>query len=133
MKGRGTRTIDETELQVVTGDAQHKTQFTIVDAVGVTENDKTDSRPLERKRNVPLEKLLESVALGIRDEATLSSLAARLSRLGRALTISQRREIESAATGKPLHTLVHDLLRSSDPDAQEQRAREVFNTETPVP
>jgi type I restriction enzyme R subunit len=133
MKGRGTRTIDDTELQVVTGDAQHKTQFTIVDAVGVTENDKTDSRPLERKRNVPLEKLLESVALGIRDEATLSSLAARLSRLGRALSLPQRREIETAATGKPLHMLVHDLLRSTDPDAHEQRAKEVFKTETPAP
>jgi type I restriction enzyme R subunit len=55
MKGRGTRTIDDTELQVVTGDARHKTEFIIVDAVGVTENDKTDSRPLERKRYVPLE------------------------------------------------------------------------------
>ena len=58
MKGRGTRTIDDTELQVVTGDAKHKSEFIIVDAVGVTENDKTDSRPLERKRNVPLQKLL---------------------------------------------------------------------------
>jgi type I restriction enzyme R subunit len=88
---------------------------------------------LERKRNVPLEKLLESVALGIRDEATVSSLAARLARLGRALTVPQRREIETAATGKPLHTLVHDLLRSIDPDAHEQRAMELFQTETPAP
>ncbi len=116
MKGRGTRTIDDTELQVVTGDARHKSEFIIVDAIGVTENDKTDSRPLERKRNVPLEKLLESVALGIRDEATVSSLAARLARLGRALTVPQRREIETAASGKPLHALVHNLLQSLDPD-----------------
>jgi type I restriction enzyme R subunit len=133
MKGRGTRTIDDTELQVVTGDAKHKTEFIIVDAVGVTENDKTDSRPLERKRNVPLQKLLESVALGIRDEATVSSLAARLSRLGRALTVPQRREIETAAGGKPLHSLVHGLLRSLDPDEHEKRAKETFKTETPAP
>ena len=131
MKGRGTRTIDDTELQVVTGDAKHKAEFIIVDAVGVTENDKTDSRPLERKRNVPLAKLLESVALGIRDEATISSLAARLARLGRALTVSQRQEIETAANGKPLPTIVHDLLRSLDPDEHEERAKQLFQTETP--
>jgi type I restriction enzyme, R subunit len=133
MKGRGTRTIDDTELQVVTGDARHKTQFIIVDAVGVTEKDKTDSRPLERKRNVPLEKLLESVALGVRDEATVSSLAGRLARLGRSLTLPQRREIEAAMGGKPLHALVHDLLRSIDPDAQEQRAKELSNSDKPAP
>lgn len=133
MKGRGTRTIDDTELQVVTGDAKHKTEFIIVDAVGVTENDKTDSRPLERKRNVSLAKLLESVALGIRDEATVSSLAARLARLGRALTIPQRQEIETAANGKPLHALVHDLLHSFDPDEQERQAKQQFQTEAPEP
>jgi type I restriction enzyme R subunit len=133
MKGRGTRTIDDTELQVVTGDAKHKTEFIIVDAVGVTENDKTDSRPLERKRNVPLAKLLESVALGIRDEATVSSLAGRLARLGRVLTVPQRQEIETAAEGKPLQGLVHDLLRSLDPDEHEKQARLLFKTETPAP
>jgi type I restriction enzyme R subunit len=133
MKGRGTRTIDDTELQVVTGDARHKTEFIIVDAVGVTENDKTDSRPLERKRYVPLEKLLESVALGIRDEATVSSLAARLARLGRSLTVPQRSEIETAAKGKPLHALVHDLLRSLDPDEHEKHAAQLFQTGTPDP
>ena len=131
MKGRGTRTIDDTELQVVTGDAKHKTEFIIVDAVGVTENDKTDSRPLERKRNVPLERVLESVALGVRDEATISSLAARLARLGRALTVPQRQEIQTAANGKPLATIVHDLLRSLDPDAHAERAKKLFQTEAP--
>src|SRR6267143_518305 len=76
---------------------------------------------------------IESVALGIRDVATVSSLAARLARLGRALTVAQRREIETAASGKPPHTLVHGLRRSIDPDAHEQRAKEAFKTETPVP
>lgn len=132
MKGRGTRTIDDTELQVVTGDAKHKGEFIIVDAVGVTENDKTDSRPLERKRNVPLPKLLESLALGIRDEATVSSVAGRLARLGRLLTVPQRQEIETAAEGKTLHALVHDLLRSLDPDEHEKQARLLFKTETPT-
>ncbi len=65
MKGRGTRTIGSTDLKAVTPDSEHKTHFVIVDAVGVCESDKTDSRPLERKRSVPFEKLVESVALGV--------------------------------------------------------------------
>ena len=52
MKGRGTRVISPTDLKAVTPDVDHKTHFVIVDAVGVTETDKTDSRPLERKKSV---------------------------------------------------------------------------------
>src|SRR5258708_22022517 len=58
MKGRGTRTISETDLNAVTPDATHKTHFVIVDAVGVTERGKTDSGRLEGKRSVPFGKLL---------------------------------------------------------------------------
>ena len=53
MKGRGTRVISPTDLETVSPDAKYKTHFVIVDAVGVCERDKTDSRPLERKRHVP--------------------------------------------------------------------------------
>jgi len=50
MKGeRGQGFISPTDLRAVTGDASYKTHFVIVDAVGVCENDKTDSRPLERR------------------------------------------------------------------------------------
>lgn len=75
MKGRGTRTIDPTDLATVTPDAGSKSRFVLVDAVGVTESEKTDSRPLERKPTVPFDKLLQQVALGVRDEDTLVSLA----------------------------------------------------------
>lgn len=47
MKGRGTRVINPDDFNAVTPDAKHKTHFVIVDAVGVCETDKTDSRPLE--------------------------------------------------------------------------------------
>ncbi|NQT48305.1 MAG: DEAD/DEAH box helicase family protein, partial [Chloroflexi bacterium] len=94
MKGRGTRTVSPTDIQAVTPDAFNKTHFVIVDAVGVCENDKTESRPLERKRTVPFEKLIFSVALGNRDEDTLSSLAARLARLDREISEKDRAEIE---------------------------------------
>jgi len=75
MKGRGTRVIQRADLQKVTPDAGHKSHFVIVDAVGVCEEDKTDMRPLERKVHVPFEKLLNGVAMGIRDVDTLTSLA----------------------------------------------------------
>ncbi len=84
MKGRGVRVISDTDFQSVTPDAKTKTHFVIVDAVGVCERDKTDSRPLEQKPSVPLEKLMEHIAIGAREPELLSSLAGRLIRLGEA-------------------------------------------------
>ena len=55
--------------------------FVIVDCVGVCERDMTDSRPLEQQKSVPLDKLLQAVALGNTEPDVLSSLAARLARL----------------------------------------------------
>src|SRR5215217_6182720 len=63
MVGRGTRTISETDLQAVTGDAQRKTHFVLIDAIGVTETAKgTDVRPLERKPTLAFDNLLTMVA-----------------------------------------------------------------------
>jgi type I restriction enzyme R subunit len=116
MKGRGVRVIDPTEFQGVTPDARTKTHFVIVDAVGVCERDKTDSRPLERKRTVTFEKLLETVAFGNCEEDVLTSLAGRLARLGRQLTDKQQDEIKSVSAGKSLHELTGAILDALDPD-----------------
>lgn len=132
MKGRGARVISSTEFRAVTPDAASKTHFVIIDAVGVCERDKTDSRPLERKRSVPLDKLLISVALGKRDEDTLTSLASRLARLDRTIGEKERQEIQKAAKGKPLASLVHDLLDAFDPDKRLEKAKELFATESPT-
>ena len=45
MKGRGCRTLDEDKLREVTPNADNKSCFYIVDAVGVTESDKTIPQP----------------------------------------------------------------------------------------
>lgn len=45
MKGRGCRTLNEDKLREVTPNADNKNCFYIVDAVGVTESDKTIPRP----------------------------------------------------------------------------------------
>ena len=50
MKGRGVRVIAPDDLQSVTPDAKAKDHFVIVDAVGVCEEEKTDSRPMEQPK-----------------------------------------------------------------------------------
>jgi len=133
MKGRGTRTIDPTDLQVVTPDAMSKTHFMIVDAIGVCESEKSDMRPLERKPTVSFDKLLLSVALGNTDEDTLTSLAGRLARLDREIKDEDRKEIQAAAKGTTLKQMIHRLLDAVDPDKQEKHAKETFKTDTPTP
>lgn len=52
MKGRGARTISQEKLREVTPDAEAKTRFVLIDAVGVSESLKSVSQPLERDRVV---------------------------------------------------------------------------------
>jgi type I restriction enzyme R subunit len=129
MKGRGTRTIIPDDLRAVTPGASCKTHFVIVDAVGVCETDKTDSQPLERKRGVPFDRLLERVALGVQDEDTLTSLAGRLARLDRQLEPRDRAELDAVSTGVTLRQLINGLLDAVDADKQVDAAQEMFETE----
>ena len=116
MKGRGTRTIDPDALAAVTPDAGGKTRFVLVDAVGVTESDKTDSRPMESKPSVAFDKLLLGIAMGARDEATLTSVASRLARLDRMLSQADREEIAKVSGGPSVKQIAADLIKATDPD-----------------
>jgi type I restriction enzyme, R subunit len=122
MKGRGVRVISDTDFQSVTPDAKTKTHFVIVDAVGVCERDKTDSRPLEQKPSVPLEKLMEHVAIGAREPDLLSSLAGRLIRLEKRIEPDVRAEVEKLSGGKTLSNIARDLLDAIDLDKIEAEA-----------
>jgi type I restriction enzyme, R subunit len=123
MKGRGTRVLSPTDLQAVSGaEAQAKTHFVIVDAVGVCESDKTDSRPLDRKPKESLEKILLGVALGKRDEDTLTTLASRLARMEQALDAEEKSRITDATGGKTLSEMANNLLQSVDPDKIAEKA-----------
>jgi len=132
MKGRGTRIISPTDFNAVTPDATHKTHFVIVDAVGVCESDKTDSKPLERCKSIPFDKLVLSVALGSRDEDTISSLAGRLARLDREIDEKDNEQIKQAAGGKLLKGIINGLLDAIDPDRQKEKARQSFKTDKPT-
>ncbi|QDU44302.1 Type I restriction enzyme R protein [Symmachiella dynata] len=127
MKGRGCRIIDSDSLQSVTPDAKHKTHFVIVDAVGVCEQDKTASKPLDRKPSVSLDKILAAVAAGVVDADVVSTLSARLARLEQELDDDQQAAITQAAGGVELGTLAGNLLTSIDPDVVLQSAVETFD------
>jgi type I site-specific restriction endonuclease/REP element-mobilizing transposase RayT len=116
MKGRGTRTIDPDALASVTPDAGGKTRFVLVDAVGVTESDKTDSRPMESKPSVAFDKLLLGIAMGARDEATLTTVASRLARLDRMLSQADREEIAKVSGGHSVKQIAAALIKATDPD-----------------
>ena len=119
MKGRGVRTISDADLHQVTPDAKTKTRFVLIDAVGVTETKKSASQPLERKRGVSFEKLIEQIAQGRRDEDAVSSLAGRLAALDRQIEPEDQTRITTTAGGITLRQLAHRLLDSVDPDMVE--------------
>lgn len=122
MKGRGVRVISADDLQSVTPDATCKSHFIIIDAVGVCENDKTDSRPLEKKKSVSLEKLLQSVALGNTNMDVVSSIAGRLARLDKKIQPADRAEIQQISGGISLQEITGSLIQALDPDRHVERA-----------
>ena len=131
MKGRGVRTISTTDFNAVTPDAHNKDRFVIVDAIGVTETELSDSFTLNRRPTVPFDKLLDLVGMGDRDPEVLSSLASRLARLDRHLTPRDREAIEDTSHGVPLQTLVSDLVKAADPDAALDAARQSTEQDDP--
>jgi type I restriction enzyme R subunit len=119
MKGRGVRIIAPTDLQAVTPDAKVKDHFVIVDCVGVCEQDKTDSAPMDQKKSVPFDKLLQAVALGNVEPEVLSSVAARLARLNRELTEGDKQRVMQAAGGASLQDLTRAIVDALDPDVED--------------
>jgi len=132
MKGRGVRIISPDKLKVVTPSARAKERFIIVDAVGVCEQDKTDSHSLNRKPAATLPELLEYVGQGGIDPDALTTLAGRLARLQREFSPAQLKELRELAGGKSLPDLSADLLRACDADAQIDAAKQKFGTTTPT-
>ena len=132
MKGRGTRILSKDDLQKVTPSAtENKDHFVIVDAVGVTTSKKSDTRVLERKPSVSLKELMLNVALGARDENTLTSLASRIIRLNSQMSPGERKEF-TEVVGLPANKLAEELLDAFDEDVLTAAAREKFHTQEPT-
>ena len=116
MKGRGTRVLSKDDLQKVTPSATgNKDHFVIVDAVGVTKSKKSDTRPLERKPSVSMKELMMNVALGAKDEDTLTSLANRVIRLNGQMGPGERKAFEETI-GVSAGRLAERLLDAFDED-----------------
>ncbi|PZO17570.1 MAG: restriction endonuclease subunit R, partial [Burkholderiales bacterium] len=113
MKGRGVRVCQPTDLMAVNpGEHLRKDHFVIVDCVGVCERDKTDSRPMDQKKSVPLDKLLQAVALGNVEDEVLSSVAARLSRLDKDLDEGDQARVIEASGGHSLRDLARAIVQA---------------------
>jgi type I restriction enzyme R subunit len=126
MKGRGVRVIRDNDFQAVTPDAKSKTHFVIIDCVGVCESELNDTYPLERKRSISFDKLLQAVAFGNTDASTLSSLASRLARLEQRLGADDREALKEAAGGRSLKEITSALVESLKPDRHVEGARKEF-------
>lgn len=116
MKGRGARTIAPADFRAVTPDAEVKTRFVIVDAVGVTEHDFVEP-PLNRDKSVSLKKLLDRTGTLTITETETATLASRLAALELQLTPDERTELDTVA-GRPLRDVIRGLIDAVDPDIQ---------------
>ena len=123
MKGRGTRVLKPDDLKKVSPSAQAKTHYVIVDAVGVTKSLKTASQPLDTKPSIPFKDPAMGLMMGDRSEETVSSLAARLSRLDNKLGAEDQEKITTEA-GTSLTAIVRDLFDAIDPDKVEADAKD---------
>lgn len=131
MKGRGTRTLGKDDLQKVTPSAtENKDHFVIVDAVGVTKSKKCDTRALERKPSVSMKELMMNVALGAKDEDTITSLANRVIRLNSQMNNAERRQFEEIV-GESAGKVAENLLNAFDEDVIAEKAKADTKTEEP--
>lgn len=121
MKGRGTRTCSLEQLKATgTPSAKYtKDHFVIIDAIGVEQSQKTDSRPLERKPGMSLKDLLQNVAMGNTTEDILTTLANRLIRLDKQINDKEKQQFAENAEGKTINQVVKQLLHAYDPDTVE--------------
>ena len=132
MKGRGCRVVNPDDLQAVTPDAKIKTRYVIVDCVGVCEEEKSTTKPLDRSPTVPLDKLLDLVSKGVATGDIASTLASRLVRLDQRMDDSQREAVAQESGGRSLSQLSAALLASIDPDQTLAQAKATFSVEEPT-
>lgn len=137
MKGRGTRVISKDELHKVTPDAPGKSRFVLVDCVGVTETDKTETKSLETKPSVSTSKLMEQVARGDRHTETLRALGNRMIRLDLKLNDQQRKRVnelikETLGEAKPLAIVAGDMIHATNEEPLIEAAQIHGNTDEPT-
>ncbi|MBR2130939.1 MAG: hypothetical protein IJ955_00125, partial [Oscillospiraceae bacterium] len=110
---------------------ENKDHFIIVDAVGVTKSKKSDTRTLERKISVSTKELMMNVALGAKDEDTLTSLANRIIRLNSQMTAPEKKAF-TEKVGVSAGVLAEKLLNAFDEDVITTAAQVRFSCDEPT-
>ena len=114
MKGRGVRTIGDEQLRNVTPNAFSKDCFYLVDAVGVTEHEKTIPTASDdpTTKIITLKELLERISHGYIPDEYLKRLAATLARIYNKADDSQRKEFAHLSHDdmKELSSRIYDAL-----------------------
>ena len=114
MKGRGVRTIGDEQLRNVTPNAFSKDCFYLVDAVGVTEHEKTIPTAIDEPttKTITLKELLERISHGYIPDEYLKRLAATLARIYNKADDSQRKEFARLSHDdmKELSARIYDAL-----------------------
>ena len=114
MKGRGVRTIGDEQLRNVTPNAFSKDCFYLVDAVGVTEHEKTIPTATDEPttKTITLKELLERISHGYIPDEYLKRLAATLARIYNKADDSQRKEFARLSNDdmKELSARIYDAL-----------------------
>ncbi len=129
MKGRGTRTCSLEQLKATGTPAAKMTKdhFVIIDAIGVEQSQKTDSRPLEKKPGMSLKDLLQNVAMGNNEEDILTTLANRLIRLDKQINEKEKINFAEQANGYTINHVVKQLLNAYDPDTMQNLELKIKN------
>lgn len=117
MKGRGVRTVQDDVLRNVTPNATSKDCFYLIDAVGVTEHEKSIP-PIdggENRVNIPLKDLLERISHGYLPDDYLRLLASRLSRINQKANDEQRSHFETLA-GCSMKSIALEIFSVMNPE-----------------
>ena len=117
MKGRGVRTIGDEQLRNVTPNAFSKDCFYLIDAVGVTEHEKTIPTITDEPTTkiITLKELLEQITHGYLPDEYLKRLAATLSRIYNKADNSQRTEFVRLANDdmKELASRIYEAFENN--------------------
>ncbi len=127
MIGRGTRSLSKEKLLDVTPSAKlNKERFYIVDAVGVFKSVKVDYPVIDKKPAISLKDLMKMAVLQP-DEETLTSLSARLTRIDKQISDTDREKFKEITGGKSITDAAVNLANAYDPDFIDKEVRKKFN------
>ena len=116
MKGRGVRVIKRRRpARPSPPTPRPRTTSSSSTAWACASKTRPTRRPMDQKKSVPLDALLQAVSLGNVEPEVLSSVAVRLARLDAQLSDTERVKVQTEAGGLGLKDLSRGIVQSLDP------------------